>query len=305
VISGKSLFFITFFSFLLLAPYTPVSNALATDIETPEELLIGLIPEINVFVQVERYEPLGDYISKHSGVRIKFTILSSYGNIIDRFRAMRMDGAFFGSFTGAMAIEKLGVTPLVRPVNLDGESSFHGVIIVRKDANISTVKDMKGKRIAFVDRATTAGYIFPLAYFRKHGLKDIDDYFSELYFAGSHDAAIYDVFNGMADIGTAKSSVFQGIREKSPMVANSLKVIATSRKVPSNSLCLREGISAGLLKKIKNILLKMDQTAEGRIVLEKFGARRFVETTVESYDSVMKIASDAGISIKNYSYQNR
>ena len=305
MISGRSLFFAILLFLLTLAPGTPASLALAADTETPQQLLIGLIPEINVFVQVERYEPLGEYISKHSGVRIEFTILSSYGNIIDSFRAMKMDGAFFGSFTGAMAMERLGVTPIVRPVNLDGESSSYGLIVVRKDAGISSVRDMKGKRIAFVDRATTAGYIFPLAYFRKHGLENIEEFFSEFYFAGSHDAAIYDVFNGMADIGTAKNTVFQNIREKEPAVAASLRVIATSRKVPSNSLCLRTDIGAGLVKKIKTILLKMDQSPEGRRVLKKFGARRFVETTVESYDPVMKISGDAGISIKNYSYQNR
>ena len=47
-----------------------------------------------------------------------------------------MDGSFFGSFTGAMAIEKLGVEPIARPVNLDGTSTYKGYIFVRKDSGI-------------------------------------------------------------------------------------------------------------------------------------------------------------------------
>src|SRR5512138_2159859 len=127
-------------------------------------ILIGLIPELNIFKQKARFRPLGEYLSRKIGVPVEFTILSRYGNIIESFQSERMDGAFFGSFTAALAIEKLGVVPLARPVNLDGTSTYHGYLFVRKDAGISEVEQMRGKRMAFVDRATTAGYVFPLAY---------------------------------------------------------------------------------------------------------------------------------------------
>ena len=114
---------------------------------------------MNVFKQKERFSLLGDYLSKKTGMKVQFTILSKYGDIIDKFTAAKMDGAFFGSFTGALAIDKLGVDPIARPVNLDNSSTYHGLIFVRKDSGIRSVKDMKGKKIAFVDKATTAGYI--------------------------------------------------------------------------------------------------------------------------------------------------
>jgi hypothetical protein len=49
------------------------------------ELTIGLIPERNVFEQVKRYKPIGDYIEKKTGLRVHFTLLRRYGNIIDSF----------------------------------------------------------------------------------------------------------------------------------------------------------------------------------------------------------------------------
>ena len=173
------------------------------------ELNIGLIPEQNVFKQFKRYEPLGKYIEKKTGNKIKFTVLSRYGNIIESFHRKKMDGSFWGSFTGAMAIKKLGIQPIVRPVNLDGTSSYHGYILVRKDSGIKNIKDMKGKSLAFVEMATTAGYIFPMAYFKEHGVKDIDKYFSEHYFTGSHDAAIHSVLNKEADIACAKNTIYE------------------------------------------------------------------------------------------------
>ena len=69
-----------------------------------------------------------------------------------------MDAVFWGSFTGALAIEKAGVRPIVRPVNLDGTSSYKGYIFVRKDSVIDSVARMRFAVIAFVDRAATAKF---------------------------------------------------------------------------------------------------------------------------------------------------
>src|SRR5512139_292077 len=151
-----------------------------------QKLLIGLIPEMNIFEQKARFKLLGEYLSKQTGVTVRFTLLSRYGNILDSFVTEKMDGAFFGSFTGALAIQKLGVVPLARPVNLDGTSTYQGYLFVRKDSGIKNARDMKGKRMAFVEKATTAGYIFPRAYLRENGITDIDHYFGDVFFAGSH-----------------------------------------------------------------------------------------------------------------------
>src|SRR5512138_3097665 len=172
-----------------------------------KELVVGLIPEVNIFEQKARFRLLGEYLGRRIGVPVRFTILSRYGNILERFEAEHMDGAFFGSFTGALAIERLGVVPLARPVNLDGGSTYHGRIFVRKDSGLRSVADLRGKRMAFVDRATTAGYVFPLAWLREHGIREPEGFFSEYYFTGSHDAAVMAVLDRKADVGAAKHSV--------------------------------------------------------------------------------------------------
>ena len=162
---------------------------------------------------MERYEPLAGYLSKKIGVKIKLKVLPRYGNIINNFVSGGMDAAFFGSFTYALAHAKLGVEVLARPENGEGISSYHGIIIVRKDSHIETAEDMRGKRFAFVDKATTAGYLLPLAYFKKHGIGNYRSYFKETYFAGTHEDAIYDVLNKKTDIGAAKNTVFERLKK--------------------------------------------------------------------------------------------
>lgn len=278
---------------------------LLTGLSHGAELVIGLIPEQNVFKQMARYQPLGDYIQKKTGVTMKFTILSRYGNIIDRFKAERLDGAFFGSFTGALAIQKLGVEFLARPVNLDGSTTYWGYIFVRKDSGIKSVGDMKGKRLAFVDKATTAGYVFPVAYLKEHGVKDIKTYFQEAYFAGSHDAAIYAVLDKKADVGCAKHSMFDRVARSDPRVKKELMILAESPKVPSNGLGVRGDLDRRVKKQLTDTLIGMDKDPEGKEILKKFEALRFIPTTKEDYNVVFDFARKAGIDLKTYEYVNK
>lgn len=272
--------------------------------EARQRLLIGLIPEMNVFKQKDRFKFLGEYLSEKTGMNVEFTILSRYGNIIDRFTTEGMDGAFFGSFTGALAIQKLGVVPLARPVNLDNTSTYHGYIFVKKDSGIKTARDMKGKRMAFVEKATTAGYIFPLSYLRENGVHDTKNFFKEYFFAGSHDAAIKAVLNGNADIGAAKHSIYDRVLAEEPRSGNELVILAKSPRVPSNGLCVRKGLDESLKQKLKQALLDLDSDPAGERILKKFGALKFVSTTARDYQPVFDLARDAGVDIRSYRYRN-
>ena len=269
-----------------------------------EELTIGLIPEQNVFKQMKRYKPVGEYIQKRSGIKIKFTVLSRYGNIIDSFQTKKMDGAFWGSFTGALAIKKLGVQPIARPVNLEGSSSYKGYIFVHKYSAIDSVERMRHSVIAFVDKATTAGYLFPLSYLKQKGVDNIDTFFKEAYFAGSHDAVIYSVLQKNAEVGCAKNTIFDMLAKKDPRVREDLVILAESPEVPSNSFALRKDIPLAIKNQIKSVLLEMSQDMEGRAVLEEFGAKEFIETTEKDYQPVFDIAKKAGIDLVKYNYLN-
>jgi phosphonate transport system substrate-binding protein len=274
--------------------------------QRPEKpLLIGLIPEQNIFKQVERYEPLADYLSKKCGIPIKLKILTRYGNIVSNFVSLDMDGAFFGSFTYALAHRKLGVEVLARPEGLDGRSTYHGLLFVREDSGIRTISDMKGKRFAFVDKATTAGYLLPLAYFKRHGVKDYKTYFRETYFTGTHEDAIYDVLNRRSDVGVAKNTVFKRISNTDSRITHELVILAKSPEVPENGLAVRKGFDDSLKRRLKEALLNMHNDPSGKDILKDFGARRFIATTNDDYEPVHKYAREINLNLATYDYMNQ
>ena len=269
------------------------------------ELVIGLIPEQNIFAQMDRYEQLSEYLSARIGRPIRWTVVPHYGTIIDNFRSSEVDGAFLGSFSYVLVHVMAGAEVLVRAEDLYGRSMSRGVILVRKDSGINSIRDMKGKRFAFVDKATTAGYLSPLAYFKKMGIENYKTYLKEVYFTGTHTEAIYDVLDRKTDIGAVKNTVLEKEEATNVRVKNDLMVLERFPEEPESGFAVRKGLDGALKQKLKQVLLDMYKDPDGQNVLEKFGARRFVETTDEDYKGVYEYARELGIHIQTFDYAGK
>lgn len=284
---------------LLIYLCTAATLPAATTAQT-EELLLGIEPEHNIFDQMERYRYLAGYLTEQLGVKINLTTMSRYGEVIKRFKTLKLDGAFLTSYTATMAIKELHLTPVVNPVNLSGESTSQGYLFVRKDSTIHNIQDMRGKSIVFVDPATMEGYLFPLAYLQRHGLIDIAHFFHHFDFSGSHESAIFAVLDGRADIGAAKNTAFAKLVTADPSIQQELEIIAQSPKVPEITLCLRQEIDPGLREKLATLLLHMDQTPAGQEVLRKFKALRFVKANRADFVRIEEMAQAARAAVADH-----
>jgi phosphonate transport system substrate-binding protein len=266
-------------------------------------LRLLLVPEQNTFEQRRRYKYITDYLSRKMEMNVIVEIMANYGEISVAFQEGRADAGFFGSFSYVLTHVRTGIEPIARPEWLDGESTYRGYIFVRKDSDIRTIEDMKGKSLVLVDKATTAGYIFQRYYLKYYGINKMEDYFSRISYARSHDAAAWAVYTGEADIGGAKNHIFESLGELYPDFKKQMLVIAESPAFPSNGLAVRKDLNPALKLRLKTLLLGLNDTEEGRQVLKKFKARRFVETTNDDYQVIYNMVNELGIDIEHYLFK--
>ena len=262
-----------------------------------------LVPEKNIFEQRRRYKYITDYLSTKMDLHFTVEIMANYGDISDAFIEGQADAGFFGSFSYVLTHTKAGVEPIVRPVWPDNNSTYRGYIFARKDSNIQTVKDMKNKSLVLVDKATTAGYIFQLFYFKYYGINNIEDYFSRISYANSHDAAAWAVYTGEADIGGAKDNIFNSIMEEYPDFKEQMVVLGESPRVPSNGLAVRKDLNPAIKLRIKTLLLSLHETPEGQEILKNFGAIKFIKTSNDDYKVLYNMVKQLGIDLQEYSYK--
>lgn len=285
---------------LLLAIMLPSG---ATAAKAKERVIIGVIPEMNLVKQMERFGPLSDYLEKKTGFEIDVRPLSNYGQLYDEMNNGNIDAGFFGSFVYAMTRARIGILPLARPVQLGGKSTYTGFLFVRKDSGIKKPSDMKGKTIALVDPATTAGYLTQKEYLRNNGINIDKDL--RIYWAGNHEAAIRAVLSNQAQIGGAKDTVVRKYRKEYRMFDTVIDIINESPKkgVPDNTLAVRKGLAAATREKLRKTLLSMNNDPEGRAVLADFGAVKFIATDDEDFSSLYILIRHLKIDLKNYPYK--
>ena len=266
-------------------------------------LHLQIVPEKNIFEQRKRYKYITDYLSQKMDINFIVEIMENYGDISEAFIDGKADAGFFGSFSYVLTHAKAGIEPIARPVWPNNNSTYRGYIFTRKDSNIRTIKDMKNRSLVLVDKATTAGYIYQLFYFKYYGINNMEEYFSRISYANSHDAAAWAVYAGEADIGGAKNHIFNNIMEEYPDFKERMLILSESPEVPSNGLAVHKDLNPAIKLRMKTLLLSLHETPEGQEVLKNFGAIKFIATSDDDYVVVYNMAKELGIDLLEYSYK--
>jgi phosphonate transport system substrate-binding protein len=266
------------------------------------KLIIGVIPELNLVKQMERFVPLSDYLDQKTGMNVEIKPFSNYGQLFEGLRDGEIDGGFFGSLIYGITHARIGIIPLARPVQPDGSSTYTGLIFIRKDLNIKKPADMKGKTIALADPATTAGYLAPKEYFAKNGI-NIDKEMKILW-TGNHEAAIQAVMSNQAEIGGAKKNIVSKYRKRNRMFDKTIEIINENPKkgLPDNTLAVRKGLDPARRDLLLKVLLAMNSDPEGRKALERFGALKFIPTTDADYKHLYDMVRHLQIDLTKYPY---
>jgi phosphonate transport system substrate-binding protein len=258
--------------------------------------VIALLPERNIFLQKRRYQPLAEYLSKRLHMNVRTKLLDSYEAVYSQMLDRSIDAAFFGALSYVAMHSKLPLDPIARPLLKNGKSTYRSMIFALKGRGITEdVVTWKGKRIAFISKSTTSGYLFPVWHLRTKGIANIGKYFTKVIYAGSNDAAIAEVMDGRADIGCVSVNGMDNFLHYNPLMQGKFVTLAESPPFPSNTLGVREDIDPTLERKLKAALIGMDGTEEGRKVLAAVGAKRFIETSESEYGAILGMLKTIGI----------
>ncbi len=222
-------------------------------------LKMGLIPADDADEMLRGYKPVKEYLSEKLGIPVEIQVTSDYPAAIEAMRSKHIDMAWFGPFSYIIAANVAGAEAIVNGVKEStGSATYKSVIIVNADSGIETIEDLKGKTFAFVDPASTSGYLIPRKTLIENGI-DPDNDFSTSYFAGTHNAVQYAIANGKVDAGASGDNVHQRMVEAGEISADVNKIIYESEPIPGSPIVVRGDLPVELKQKIQQALVDMDQ----------------------------------------------
>ena len=232
-------------------------------------------------------EEFGQVLGKLVGVPIRVTVASDYAAVIEALRNRTADLAFV--HPGGYVLASREAKARIVAKNLwHGKSSFTARIYVRRESGIKSVEELRGKTMAFVDPASSSGYIYPMVLLVQRGLvtnRDPKSFFKEVVFSGAHDASMRALLNGHVDAIAS----FDMAREqylKDPAERERIVVIAETPAIPEAGIAARDGLDPALFARVRAALLQIRGPAHAALLKRLYEIDGFDTADDREYDSV-------------------
>ena len=254
----------------------------------PETLKVALLPDENASELIKRNQPLKDYLEKELGKKVDLVVTTDYSSMIEAMRFGRIDIAYFGPLSYVLAKGKADIEPFAAMVS-DGKPTYRSVVIANANANVNSLSDIKGKKVAFGDRASTSSHLIPKTLMAEAGVVNDRDY--QQHFVGSHDAVAVNVANGNAEVGGLSEVIWKTLLERKLVDAGKVKVIAYSKEYPQYPWTMRSDLKPELKDKIRTTFVNLKDPA----VLKNFKADGFAPITDNDYDVIRDMGKLLGI----------
>jgi len=275
------------------------------------KLVMAFVPSGESQTILQSGNQVAHLLEVASGYRFESFVATSYAGVIEAMGAGRADIGWLNTFSYVIAHQKYGVEVRLVTVRF-GLPYYRAEIIAQSASGINSLADLKGKRFAFVDPASTSGYLFPLAGLKKAGY-DPAKFFGQTVFAGSHNNVVLAVYQGRAEAGAVFEDARASVQKTLPDVMQKLKVIWKSDPIPNDTVSFRKDLPADVKDRVSTALLRFSQDPAGLQALkslyeiEALADYQLLVTkykvTASSldafYDPVRDVARYAGINLED------
>lgn len=258
------------------------------------------VPAVNSEQLAVSADELAKLLEQETGCKVKGSVGTSYSAVVEAMGAGRVDVGWLNPFGYVLAHDKYGVEPLLITTRR-GLRSYFGVIITRKDSGINTIKDLKGKRFAFVDALSTSGTIYPQLAMMAAGIDPKKD-LGQTIFAMGHDKVVLAVYQKQVDAGAIYGGGGSDARARVvgtiPDVMAQTKVIGHTDPIPNDNVSVRKDLPPDVKARLKAALLKISATDAGRRILESYDIDGLQPVQDSDYNSIRKAAQALNINLE-------
>lgn len=289
------------YSVLLLAPLICLSGCTRDrgEIGTADNpVKFFFVPSVDVKVIEDTSQVLKDYLEKKTTYKFKINIPPSFIAVVEAFGTNRADVASINTFGYILAHEKYQTEARLTVIR-HGESTYKAQFLAKKDSGIKELKDFEGKTLAFVDPASTSGYLLPLKILRSKNIKPKDT-----MFAMRHDSVVSMIYQGQVEGGAtfysppADNEIQDArrlVKTQYPDVEDKIKIVELTPPIPNDPIIFRKDLPEKIKTDIVEALMEFVKTKEGQDVLQKLSSvTGFVKATDKDYDSVREMLKSLG-----------
>lgn len=264
--------------------------------ENPVKLFFT--PSVDAKVIEDNSIQFKNYLEEKTPYRFSISVPQSYIAVVESFGTKRADVAAINTFGYVMAHERYGVEARLTVLR-HGQKTYQSEFLAKANGPIQGLKDFHGRKIAFVDGASTSGYLLPMKMLMDLGIKP-----SQIVFAGKHDSVITMIYQGAVDGGAAFYSPPLGgemqearrlVRTQYPDIESKVKIVALSEAIPNDPIVFRREMPEEMKEKIAEAFLRFVETPEGQRAFQRiYGVTGVQKASDADYGAVREMIRVVG-----------
>ncbi len=280
------------------------SNASDANEYVPKTLTVQFVPSQNAGTLEAKAKPLEKLLGDQLGIPVKVSVSTDYNTIIEAMASKKVDIGFLpptgyvmahdkGAANVLLQAQRYGVDDQTGQPTKDLVDWYKSEFIVKKDSKINSIKDLKGKKIAFQDVTSSAGYVWPAASLMDAGIDPTKDV--QGVTVKGHDQAVISVLNGDVDAAVVFQDARNIVKKDYPNVFNDTKIIKFTQKIPNDTISVRSDMNKDWVKKVQDAFVEIGKDPNGKKIIEEIYSH---EGYTPSNDKVFDIVRDYAEKVK-------
>ena len=248
------------------------------------------VPSVDAKVIDSNSKSMKAWLEAHTPYHFEIHVPQSYVAVVEAFGSKRADVAALNTFGYILANEKYDAEAKLTVIRY-GKTTYQSQIIAKK-GRFKSIKELDGKKFAFVDPASLSGYILPLKFLKDAGVK-----IGEPVFAMKHDSVVSMVYQGQVDAGATfysppdpKDGIQDArrlVRTQYPDVEQKIEILKLTDEIPNDPIVFRKDLPEEMKAKLKQAFMDMVKTEEGKVAFNNlYGVTAIQDATDRDYDGV-------------------
>lgn len=222
---------------------------------------------------------VADRLSDVLARRVVLRTYSTYARVVEAVSDGDVDLAWLPPIAYVRA-RRQSCVELLATVERDGRPAYASALLARPGV-IQSWADFEGKRAAWVDNWSAAGYVIPRRMMRERGVSP-DFTLKAQGFVGGYDAVFDALVSGTADVGASFCQIDAGGNIVRRPWTDDLAVLAVSDAIPGDTFCAARTADALMVEDVREALMTPKM---GKVIAE-LGGTRLIEGNPARYDGL-------------------
>jgi phosphonate transport system substrate-binding protein len=235
-------------------------------------------------------------LKKHfqqQGIELDWVLYSSYDALVEAFATREIDIAWNGPISYVKIKQRLN-DPCRVVAMRDVDVNFTTQFFTRRDSSITSLEDLKGKRLALGSRSSAQAGLLPYYFLKQQGLDPQRDLAACTFTEDRQPSALSDeravvdlVLKGEYDAGAVSRRTLEVLAEQGQPMPDSIRVVWSSPGYSHCCFTARQELEAGLAQKVTEAFRSMQyQDPLGKEVLDAEGCKAFVPGITTGWEAL-------------------